>query len=383
MNDDKIIFNLVEAGGGPKVEIHGTSGLTYKVSFINNETNEVIFEDNIVSGNWTRVSIEYYIPWRFLVECNGEVVKNFILDLNEKSVLVSFESSALGDSISWIPFVEEFRKKHNCKMSVSTFHNDLFRESYPEITFIERGMPVTNVHSVYRLGWFGSGHASTRNPIDCQTIPLQKVATDILGLEYKEIITKVKSDNRPALIPGRYVVITTCSTAQLKYFNASNGWENVVSYYKERKIKVVNIGKMPNHLRDVIDLTGQRPYADLINIIKHSQYFVGLASGLSWLAICLGKKSVTISAIVKDYVEFQYENYKVANREVCNGCMSEPDPKMTFNKSDWLFCPLHKGTPRHFECSKKISFEMIKEKIELVESDLRNRTILNPLNIEV
>ncbi len=385
INDDKIFFNFVEAGGGPKVEIQGSSGKSYKVSYINSETNETIFEDIVVAGGFTRVSIEYFVPWRFLIECEGQVIKDYTLSLKDKNVLISMESSALGDTLAWVSQIERFRQKYGCHTFVSTFHNELFRDSYPELTFIDRGIPVTGVHLVYRLGWFGSGHASTRNPQDCHSIPLQQVATDILGLSYEEVITKIKKDTRPALIPGKYVAITCCSTAALKYYNRAGGWEEIVSYYKKRNIKVVIIGKMPNHLRDVIDLTGQRPYNDLKNIIQNSEYFIGLASGLAWLAICLGKKSITISGIVKDYVEFQYENYKVKNPEhgksVCHGCMSIPTH--TFQKNDWMWCPTNKGTPKHFECSKTITFEMVKEKIDVVELDLKRNIILNPLNIEV
>lgn len=369
-NDDKIFFNLVEAGGGPKIEIQGNSGKSYKVSYINSETNETLFEDNVISGNWTRVSIEYFVPWRFLIECDGQVIKDYTLNLRDKNVLITYESSALGDTIAWLPYVDEFRKKHGCHTYVSTFHNDLFREAYPEIKFIERGLPVTGVHLVYRLGWFGSGHASSRNPQDCHSIPLQQVAADILGLPYEEIITNVKRDTRAPLVAGKYVAITTCSTAQFKYYNRSGGWEAIVEYYNKRGIRVVNIGKMPNHLRNVIDLTGHRSYADLLNIIQNSHYFIGLASGLAWLAICLGKKSITISGITKEFCEFKHNNYKVANRSVCNGCIN--DPKYTFDKGDWLYCPIQKGTPKHFECSKTITFEMVLEKIIAVETDLKN-----------
>lgn len=381
IEEDKIFFNLVDAGGGPKIEIHGSNGKSYRISFINNSTNEIVFADTISSGQWTRVSIEYYIPWRFVIECEGKIIKDFVLDLTDKNVLITFESSALGDTISWLPYIEEFRLKHKCNIFVSSFHNELFQETYPELKFIPRGVPITGIHAVYRLGWFGSGHASGRNPRDCHSIPLQELACDILGLEYKEIITKVKRDGRPAIVPGKYVVITTCSTAMLKYLNNPSAWPEIVNYYNKRNIKVVNIGKMPNHLKNVIDLTGTRPYNDLINIIQNCEYFIGLASGLSWLAITLGKKSITITAIVKDYCEFQYNNYKVSNRSVCNGCMS--DINHTFLKSDWMWCPNHKGTPRHFECSKSITFEMIREKILKVEADLKNNIILDPLNAKV
>ena len=54
-----------------------------------------------------------------------------------KKVFISFESSSLGDTISWVPYCEEFRKKHNCEVVVSTFKNFLFEKTYPNLKFVK------------------------------------------------------------------------------------------------------------------------------------------------------------------------------------------------------------------------------------------------------
>jgi hypothetical protein len=56
-------------------------------------------------------------------------------------VFISFESSS-GDTIAWLPYVLEFKIKHNCEVVLSTFWNKLFEESYPQITFIQPGSNV-------------------------------------------------------------------------------------------------------------------------------------------------------------------------------------------------------------------------------------------------
>jgi len=55
------------------------------------------------------------------------------------------------------------------------------------------------------------------NPGDVRTIPLQRTASDILGLRYREIKPSIKgvSDDRP--ISQKYVCISVQSTAQAKY----------------------------------------------------------------------------------------------------------------------------------------------------------------------
>lgn len=104
--------------------------------------------------------------------------------------LINFDSKSLGDTIAWMPYAEEFRKKHNCKVILSTFWNHLFEKEYPEIEFIGQGKVVYNIKEQYNIGWYFPWESS-RNPNDFRTIPLQQTASDILGLEYKEIKPKI------------------------------------------------------------------------------------------------------------------------------------------------------------------------------------------------
>jgi hypothetical protein len=91
-------------------------------------------------------------------------------------VYIAFDSSSLGDTIAWMPYVEEFRKKHDCKMIVSTFKNFLFESEYPDIEFVEPGVVVPNVYGMYKLGWF---YDANKEPVLPNTIPLQQAATNI------------------------------------------------------------------------------------------------------------------------------------------------------------------------------------------------------------
>ena len=88
----------------------------------------------------------------------------------------------------------------------------------------------------------------------------QEIATDILGLEYKELKAKVKFEKhrRPHNIPGNYVCISIQSSSQAKYWNYPNGWQTIVDYIKselgysvvcidkdEKKIKNLKKGLIP------------------------------------------------------------------------------------------------------------------------------------------
>lgn len=382
--EDAVYFNFVS--GGVRLEIHGNSGNDYHVCFIDKKTNLVLSEFNIKSGEWCQADQEYFVDWSIMVKnTTTNITKEYSTDIKNKIVFISFESSALGDTIAWMPVVDKFRELNECTVFCCSYHNSLFKETYPNIHFIEKGVPIQGMQMAFRLGWFGSGHASNRNPRDCQTINLQELAMDILGLDYSqigELRPKIKGSINPKKFKNnKYVTITTCSTAQFKYWNRPNGWQEVVNYLNGKGYKVVNIGKQPNSLRDVIDFTGSRDFDDLMNIIQHSSFFIGLPSGLAWLSWALNKKTIMISGISENYCEFQEDMYRVENLNVCHGCFNLPYVNINgeikpiiFDKGNWLYCPFHEGTSKHFECTKEITPQMVKKKIALVEKHLKTKT---------
>ena len=49
--------------------------------------------------------------------------------------------------------------------------------------------------------------------------------------------------------------------------------------------------------------------------------------------------------------------YRVINYHTCHSCWN--DMRLDFDHFDFLWCPRHKGTDRHFECTKLISAEQV------------------------
>ncbi len=383
--NDTIFFNYVN--GGLRVEIHGNSDRIYDISYINSNTNETLTRYNdIVSGEWVQSEEEYYIPWTISIHNKTtNELKNYTNTLKDKIVLISVQSSALGDNIAWLPVIDRFREKNNCKVVCRSVHSKLFSSLYPEITFIDEKTNIQGMQIKFSLGWFGTGHKSNRNPIDCHTRNLQQIAMDILGLDYEiegEIRPKLHSSKTSRIIKNKkYVAITTCSTAQFKYWNRTGGWQDIVNFLTSKGYGVVNIGKQPNSLKNVIDYTGARDMDDIMNIIEYSDFFIGLPSGLSWLSWGLGKKTIMITGISEHFCEFKEDMYRVENNNTETGCVTKcfNNPEFIFDRGSWLFCPLHKDTDKHFICTKSITPEMVKKKIVLVESHLKNRikTILD------
>ena len=86
--------------------------------------------------------------------------------------------------------------------------------------------------------------------------------------------------------------------------------------------------------------------------LTHAEVFVGLSSGLAWLAWASGVPTVMISGFTHPTNEFETP-YRVINWHTCNSCWN--DPAERFKHDDYMWCPRHQNTPRHFECTRLIT----------------------------
>jgi autotransporter strand-loop-strand O-heptosyltransferase len=123
---------------------------------------------------------------------------------------------------------------------------------------------------------------------------------------------------------------------------------------------------MPNGCED---FTGDRPLQERIDIIKDADFFIGLNSGLSWLAWCCEIPVVVISGICADFGEF-FTPYRVCARHVCHGCWN--DTRYEFDHGDYMWCPKHKGTNRAYECTKCISAKQVIDTIDRIPGILKH-----------
>lgn len=359
MLDNLFEINFVD---GASLEIKGNINRKYKIDFIDNKTKEITYSSNLTNNTWAKTNRKWFTDWivRITYEDNNSLEVKF--DLSDKRILISFESSSLGDTLAWMPYAEEFRKKHNCQVIVSTFHNHLFQDQYPNLQFVKPGSSVENVYALYRLGIFydENGVDFSKHKTDFRKLPLQGVACDILGLDYKEIRPKLNISN-PLKSERPYICIATHSTNQSNYWNNPTGWQELVDYVKSLGYDVYLLsreedGYMGNkNPTGVIKVDG-KSLEEIGSILLGSKGLVGLGSGLAWLAWGLGLDVCIISGRTNKFVEPSSNVYRVINENVCHGCFN----RHLFDKGDWNWCPDHKGTPRQFECSKEITFDMVK-----------------------
>jgi autotransporter strand-loop-strand O-heptosyltransferase len=362
----KISFHFIQ---GPYVEIQGTGNEQYDVEFIDRCTSETIYATKLKGGQWARANRRWFTRWQLRVSRGGRVYLNHHFDCSGKRVYIAIDSNCLGDNIAWIPYALEFAHIHGCQVIVSTYFNDLFEKRYPELTFVKPGETVHHLYAMYEIGCYAPPWGGSRdtNPIDYRTIPLQRIAADILGLKYREILPKVSIAPPCGLdkIQTNYVCLSEHSTAAAKLWNYPSGWQQIVDFLNGIGYQVVVISKEETNLKNVIDLTGNMPLIERAAVLTYAKMFIGLPSGLSWLAWAVKTPVILISGFSSIWSEFSTGLVRLQNQQVCHSCWN--DTQIEFDKGDWYWCPRLKGTDRQFECSKSIHPQSVFSAIKAVE----------------
>jgi autotransporter strand-loop-strand O-heptosyltransferase len=351
---------------GPFVEVNEDAEHQYNVQFIDGDTGSIVYETNIKSNHWTKASKKYYVNWIVKIKgIDNDFYREEKFNAEGQRIMICFESKSLGDSLAWMPYVEEFRIKNKCHVLCSTFKNDLFKGQYPEIEFVEPGVGVNNIYGLYRLGLFYDDKRTIRydnHPSNPKVEPLGKMATDILGLEYKEIRPKLPTFSNKK---KKRVCIAVHSTSQCKYWNNATGWQQVVNHLKRKGYEVRLLsreedGYMGNKNPQGVVQQKSGPIEKVIQVLEESELFIGIGSGLSWLAWSVGIPCVIISGFSEEYSEPTIGVSRIINRDVCHGCWNVYD----FNPGDWNWCPVNKGTKQQFECSKSITGQDVIKEID-------------------
>jgi len=339
---------------GPYLNIAGMSGKEYDVSYSNPIDGES-YRVAQKSGMWSRPSKKFYRDWTIKVSLGGEVKFEHHLDLAGKNVIISLGSKAHGDTLAWIPYIEEFRKKHNCTVYCSTWWNHIL--DYPEIKFIMPGDTVQNVYASYSVGCFDD--QLDLNPINWRLSPLQKVAADILGLEYEPIRAKLKCEKRKSGSNGNeakpYICFSEFSTMQNKLWNRPGAWQKVIDYLNKVGYDCISISAEPSQLQGIIKHNGQS-IEQTITDIAGATFYIGLNAGPSWLAYSLNIPCIMITGVSEPWNDFP--NPHRISVDVCRpGCFN--DPTLPIDRG-WNWCPRNKD----YACTREITESMVIEQID-------------------
>lgn len=298
---------LPKEANAPSVTINGDDiHLEYEVSFyvIRKSGSKLIKKQVCRAGETVYAnSHQWFDSWHIVIYLNGELISSDAFNPIGKVVFIKMDAYALGDNISWIQYVEEFRKKHNCTVICSTFFNNLFNTIYPEILFVDVNTNIDNVYAQYYIGATNEEN-SKESPIKVDFNRLQFVASETLDIENKELRPKLENQLKHKIYGKKYVCISEYASHEMKMWNFDMGWQMVVDFLNSIDYDVVVISKEPTELKGVINLTGNHSILMRAQTLLDADFFIGVSSGLSWLSWALNTHVIMISDKTPVWHEF-------------------------------------------------------------------------------
>ncbi len=356
----------------PLTETEGS----WKVSLRDLDTGNILFETTN-RGAFVNSAKRWYIRFRVevtAVDAAGvaEPVLTHDYDARGKAVLVQFPIGTLGDTMGWFGYAARFGERHGCRLicALSGLIIPLLQDAYPDIEMVTHQQVVDRqladiVYATYCLGLFFDDRARDWQPTDFRHVGLHRTAGYILGVDPTEVPPALALPDETRPIEEPYVCVGVQSSSGAKCWNNPHGWAAVVAFLKAQGYRVICIDQKPAHGSGLLwthiphgveDETGDRPLTERARWLRHAAAFIGLSSGLAWLAWAAGCPVVLISGFTHADNEF-HTPYRVINFHACNSCWN--DPAVRFDHHDFLWCPRHAGTPRQFECTKLITPEHV------------------------
>lgn len=292
----------------------------------------------------------------------------------EPRTLVDIVSNSIGDNIGAIAVIDKWRRITGKKIGVISSYPELIRKSYPDILIYKKSdinVEISPEKSIWRINdLLYTEKISTTYKFE---VPLLTGYAKDFGIDDISDI-EIKVDNfagdRP--LRGKYVCIGVHSTSQCKYWNYPDAWNELCKLLRRKNLTPVCIERdysfgIKGYMNDVPNRSLKKlgmSFNDILNYINHSEMFIGLSSGLSWISQGLNKPTVIISNVTsKDNEYVNDKTLRIYNENVCHGCFH----KYPFNASDWLWCPVYRNDEsRRFICTKSITPESVMEKIEKI-----------------
>lgn len=290
-------------------------------------------------------------------------------------------SDSIGDTTAAIPYISKFKEVNSSDevyVSISDWLIPYFDTVYDNLRFIGKlyGTDLISNITFDKIITLQYNHTDK---------PLQQNYAEQLGFtEGKYIRPKILTPTLKRPIKNKYITIGVHSTAQLKYWNHPTGekgqplamnWDVLCGMIRKKGYTPVVVEKdelfgEPPHWNGLPARANKKygqSFLESMNYVYHSEFFIGLSSGMSWVAHAMGKPVAMISNFTEDWNEFNLSTpdyIRITNKNVCHGCWNLINKEFKYDEYDWNWCPKHKGTERQFECHTSITPEYVFNKIE-------------------
>jgi autotransporter strand-loop-strand O-heptosyltransferase len=291
-----------------------------------------------------------------------------------KNTLVIVRSHSLGDTVAALPYINKFQQINSSDrihVQIAKWLVPYFETVYPNLIFSNESEPES-FDQIFALAYNFNK-------------PIQEGYAKQLGFtEAPYIRPTILKPNLERPIKGKYVALGVHSTAQLKYWNHPNGkrsqpempyWNELCGLLRKagytpvvvEKHELFGIGPHWNSLPTKANKKVGQSFLESLNLIQHAEFYIGLSSGMSWVAHALGKPVAMIANFTEKWNEFDLNEpdyIRITDESVCHGCWNEVNKKFLFNPGDWYWCPKHNETERQFECHTVITPDRVFNEIK-------------------
>lgn len=269
-----------------------------------------------------------------------------------KELLLHFDSFCLGDTICFSSLIDAFMEYHKPKyVWITTFFPHLLLSHRLDYEFVNANQSgFLEVDKLLDIGYDKDNMSHTLGGMFYAAKDTMRLPQDTKPGKCP-VIPKIRIPNQTKITIGPE---TIKEISQWNY-GGTNGWQEVVNSLHRGGYDVYNISyENTMNLQNVKGFHGHDDINVAIDHIVSSRFFVGLSSGLSWLAWAYGVPVVMIANFTKK--ENEFDCFRVVNENVCNGCFNIfPNIKSK--------CPIYLGTKKENECHLSITPEMVIEKI--------------------
>lgn len=310
------------------------------------------------------VSMEkYFIPWHVEVWLDGACLFSHDFEPEGRQVHFLFQET-MGDALAIFPYVEAYRCLRHCQVSCRPPRvlEDLCQRCYPEWEL--RTEPEEDTYATFHCAVSLEKNPFT-TPFDCREVPLGQVGRMILGLGRTYEGLPWQPVRRS--VEGKYVCIGVQASGVAKGWLYPGGWDNIVRGLQEMGYRVLCVDKEREQQGEGItircptgaeDWTGPRPLIERAELLSHAEFFIGLPSGLAWLAHGVGCPVVMLGGFSRFWHEFP-GCYRVYAGDACNGCYND-----TAVEYIQVSCPRYGEDGQKFSCSISITPRMVWRAIE-------------------
>ena len=321
---------------------------------------------------------KYHIRWQVDIYLEGSLVFSHEFDPAGQKVRIVLTTRLLGDTLATLPYVPLFQQYYQASVSYWTpmeWLQELCRHLLPDIPQ-EREQGEETYATFYINPAF---YLPSISPFDGRMVPMTDWGKIILKLY--EPAPPLQWPAGPRQIKEPYVCISVQASSVVKGWLYPNGWDEVVAFLKGQGYRVLCIDKASHQEdaglgiaidcpRGAEDFTGDRSIIERGNMLSHADFFIGLGSGLSWLAHTVGCPVVMICGFSMYWSEFPTP-YRVYNPLACSACYN--DVHVFWHKT---ICPYHKkDSPEFLSCQRKISPKMVIQAIQRLQTDLSTKKV--------